>query len=117
MTPPRYVAAVLSCYTALPDTPDRPRKPDRVLALRLFTDQVDLATVKAAFVLATARRYFRTTQGPPLEPIHSLAYFLPVIRELIRDRVDPDYIEILKLRLASGFPKLGVPPLHRLIQW
>ena len=117
MTALQYVAAVLSCYVALPDTPDRPRKPDRALAHRLFADQIDLATVKGAFVLATARRYFRTTKGPPLEPIHSLAYFLPVIRELIRDQVDPDYIELMKARLASGFPDIGVPPLDVNIQW
>ena len=117
MTAQEFVTAVLSCYVALPDTPDRPRKPDRALAHRLFADHLDLATVKDAFVLATARRYFRTTTGPPLEPVHSLAYFVPVIRELTRTPPPPGYIDHLKGRLVSGFPKLGLPPLHFPIPW
>jgi len=111
MTAQEYVAAVLACYVALPDTPDRPRKPDRALAYTFFADHIDLATVKDALVLATARRYFRTTKGPPLELIHSLAYFVPAIRELTRTALPPGYIDHVKSRLASGFPKLGVPPL------
>jgi hypothetical protein len=117
MTAQEYVAAVLACYVALPDTPDRSRKPDRALAHRLFADHLDLATVKEAFLLATARRYFRTTKDPPLEPIHSLAYFVPVIRELTRTPLPPGYIDHVKGQLASGFPNLGIPPLHFPIPW
>ena len=117
MTAQEFVAAVLSCYVALPDTPDRPRKPDRALAHQLFHDRCDLATIQDAFVLAIARRTFRTTEGPSLEPIHSLAYFVPVIRELTRTPLPPGYINHAKDRLAAGFPKLGVPPLPIPIPW
>ena len=117
MTPGQYVAAVLACYVALPDTPDRPRKPDRQIAHQLAADNVDLATVKAALLLATARRYFRRTDAPPLEPVRSLAYFVPVIRELSRTPPDPAYLELVKARIASGFPRLGVPPLDLNLQW
>jgi hypothetical protein len=104
MTPRGYAAAVLHLYTRLPDTPDRPRRPDRALAAKLAADEVPLATVNAAFLLATARRRLRPQDAPPLEPVRSLHYFLPVIRELLRTPPDPAYIELLTARLRSGFP-------------
>ena len=115
--PRRYVATVLGCYIQLPHTPNRPRKNDRNLAGRLFNQKVPLAVVKAAFVLATSRRTFRPGNASPLEPIRSLAYFLPVIEELQRTPPDMLYIQLLKQRLHTGFPDLGVPALDPPIPW
>ena len=115
--PRRYVATVLECYVQLPHTPNRPRKNDRIIAGRFFNQKVPLDTVRAAFLLATSRRTFRPGNPSPLEPIRSLAYFLPVVEELQRTPPDPLYIHLLKLRLHTGFPNLGVPPLDPPIPW
>ncbi len=115
--PRRYVAMVLECYVQLPHTPNRPRKNDRILAGRLFNQKVPLDVVRAAFVLATSRRTFRPKYASPLEPIRSLAYFLPVLEELRRTPPDRLYIQLLKQRLHTGFPDLGVPPLDPPIPW
>jgi len=40
-------------------------------------------------VLAATRRLIRPTDAPPLGPIRSLAYFLPVIEEVLELRVSP----------------------------
>lgn len=113
----RYVSSVLECYILLPHTPKRPSKNDRWLALRLFRQKVPLETVKTAFVLATSRRTFRPMNAPHLEPIRSLAYFLPVVKEAQRTAPDQLYVDLLKQRLKTGFPNLGVPPLDPPIPW
>ena len=115
--PRRYVATVLECYVQLPHTPNRPRKNDRCLAKRLFNQEVPLDIVRAAFLLAISRRTFRPGNASPLEPIRSLAYFLPVIEELKRTPPDMLYIQLLKQRLHTGFPDLGVPALDPPIPW
>ena len=106
MTSRQFVAAVLQAYLAVPDTPDRLRPADRTLAAQLHDDGVALATVRAALLLATARRTFRDPSPGPLAPIRSLHYFLPVIKELGDSPPDPIYLKLLKMRLDSGFPNL-----------
>ncbi len=115
--PRRYVATVLEYYVQLPHTSNRPRKNDRCLAKRLFNQKVPLNIVRAAFILATSRRTFRPGNPSPLEPIRSLAYFLPVVEELQRTPPDRLYIQLLKQRLHTGSPDLGVPPLDPPIPW
>jgi hypothetical protein len=113
----QYVAAVLTCYIQLPHTPNRSSRNDRRLAHRLFDQKVPLDTVKAAFLLAVSRRTFRPKGAPPLEPIRSLAYFLPVIKELEHTPPDATFISLIRHRLLTGFPHLGVPPLSPPIPW
>lgn len=113
----RYVFDVLRCYVLLPHTPNLPSKNDHRIALQLFSLDVPLDAIKTAFVLAISRRTFRPPGASPLEPIRSLAYFLPVIRELQKTELDPVYIDLLKQRLETGFPDLGVPPLETPIPW
>ncbi len=90
MTPPgpdsdpaSYVAAVLIRYVELPETPMRASVPDPWQARRLFDRSLPLPVVESAFLLAALRRLVRPADGPPLSPIRSLAYFLPVIDELL----------------------------------
>jgi hypothetical protein len=113
----QYVQAVLDCYVQLPHTPNRPTKYDRRLAQSLCDQSLPLDTVKAAFLLATSRRTFRPKEAQPLEPIRSLAYFLPVLAELQRTPPDPVFVQLVKRRLDKGFPSLGVPPLDPPIPW
>lgn len=103
MTLNQYRAAVLHHYTALADTPAHPRTPDRQLASQLFFESVSIETIKAAFLLVTARRSTRAPTESPLPPIRSLHYFLPVIREIQAAPLDAAYLQLLEdhLRRAS----------------
>jgi hypothetical protein len=97
-----YRAAVLHLFTKLADTPPHPRGPDRRLAAALFAHGVPIETVKAAFLLATARRATSAAaRSQPLPPIRSLHYFLPVIREIQARPLDPAYLEMLMDRLRQ----------------
>jgi hypothetical protein len=97
-----YLRAVLAAYVALPDTPERPRHPDRTVAARLYDRRVPLATVTDALTLASARRTFRAPEAPALPPIRSLAYFLPVIDELLAHPLPNGYIEYLTAKLRRA---------------
>ena len=78
-----YVAAVLAFYLDLPDTPLRASMQDQGQARYLLERGVPLRTVESALLLASLRRLMRPAVVPPLPPIRSLAYFLPVIDELL----------------------------------
>lgn len=113
----QYVADLLRCYILLPHTPNRPSRNDRRIATQLFNHHVPIDVINTAFVLAISRRSFRPPDVPPLEPIRSLAYFLPVVNEVQMSAPDSIYIDLLKQRLETGFPDLGVPPLESSISW
>ena len=72
------------------------RKPDRAFALALLARGVSLDAVENAFLLAAARRIVRRTDAPPLGVIRSLAYFGPVIDEVLESPVSPDYYRYLR---------------------
>lgn len=96
---PDYVRAVLAAYVALADTPDRPRPPDRTLAAQLYDREIPLQLVRDALILAYARRTLRPPEAPPLPPVRSLYYFLPVIEELLKKPLPNMYIDYLKAKL------------------
>jgi len=81
MTEQQYVARILDNYRRLPDTATAVRSADRDLARRLYLDGVPLALVLVAFRVAISRRRARPHDAPPLQPIRSLHYFLPVLEE------------------------------------
>ena len=91
---------MLDAYRATPGTCGVVRKPDRVLAVQLFERGVPLAAVENALVLAAARRLIRPADAPPLGMIRSLAYFPPVIDEVLTSHVSEDYYQYLRHRLA-----------------
>jgi hypothetical protein len=95
-----YVQRVLDAYRSTPGTCGAVRKPDRVLATRLFERGVPLAAVENAFVLAAARRLVRPADAPALGAIRSLAYFLPVIDEVLGLQVSAAYFQHLRHRLS-----------------
>jgi hypothetical protein len=96
-----YVAAVLTVYLDLPDTPLRPSPMDRSLASRLHQQAVPLPLVESALLLATLRRLSRSAELPPLPKIRSLAYFLPVIAELQQQPLPDGYLDYLRLKLRK----------------
>jgi hypothetical protein len=95
-----FVETVLALYRNLPDTPRRHSRYDRLLAAQLHQQHVPLPLIEAAFLLATARRLFRDPSYPPLSPIRSLHYFLPLIEELLHQPPAPSYIDYLRQKLA-----------------
>ena len=105
MTPvagPAYVAAVVAMYVDLPDTPIRANAQDRWVARKLNEDGVPLPTIESALLLASLRRRIRPEGLPPLPPIRSLAYFQPVIAELLQQSLPDGYCDYLRLKLRSA---------------
>ena len=94
-----YVRQALDAYRKTPGTMGTVRRPDRVLASQLHQRGVPLAAVENALVLAATRRLIRPTGAPPLGTVRSLAYFLPVIDEVLELRVSPDYFQYLRQKL------------------
>src|SRR5262249_34413852 len=88
-----------------PGTCGAVRKPDRMFALQLFARGIPLAVVENAMVLACARRLARPTDAAPLGVIRSLAYFSPVIEEVLGLGVNDAYFQYLRQRL-SRVPRL-----------
>ena len=94
-----YVLRVLEAYRKTPGTMGTVRRPDRTLAAQLFQRGVSLTVIENALVLAAARRLIRRADAPPLGTVRSLAYFLPVIEEVLELRVSPSYFEYLRQKL------------------
>jgi hypothetical protein len=99
--PALYVAAVLTLYVDLPDTPLRASVPDQRQARIWFDRGVPLEVVETALLLACLRRTVRPTDVPPLPRIRSLAYFQPVIEELREHPVADGYLQYLRLKLRG----------------
>ena len=97
-----YVDKLLELYLGLPDTPSRTSRYDRQLAYKLYQQNVSLETVEAALLLGSARRIFRDPSYPPLGPIRSLHYFLPLIQEVIATHLPQTYVQYLRHKLASA---------------
>src|SRR5258708_16929335 len=95
-----FVHRVLETYRKTPGTMGTVRRPDRVLAAQLYQRGVSVSVIENAFVLAATRRLIRPADAPPLATIRSLAYFLPVIEEVLELRVSPDYFQYLRHTLT-----------------
>lgn len=95
-----YVRRVLEAYRMAPGTCGAIRGPDRLLAAQLHQRGVPLEAVENALILAAARRLTRPAGAPPLGVIRSLAYFSPVIDEVMDLHVDPEYFRHLRKRVA-----------------
>src|SRR6516165_7511835 len=87
----QYVHIVLSLYQQLPETPALPSSRDRIQAYQLQQRKLPLTLIETAFLLGSLRRLLRPPNAPALSPIHSLAYFAPVIEELLNNPVPDTY--------------------------
>ena|SRR5713226_8153936 len=101
-----YIRQVLEAYRKTPGTTGTVRRPDRMLAAQLYQRGVAVSVIENAFVLAATRRLMRPADAPPLGAIRSLAYFLPVIEEVLSLRVSPDYFQFLRHKLER------LPPIR-----
>ena len=86
----------------MPGTTGRVHRPDRTVAAQLYERGVPLMVIENAFVLAAARRLIRPAGPPELGTIRSLAYFLPVIDEVLSLRVHPDYFRYLRQKIERA---------------
>jgi len=103
-----YRQAVLDLYRTMPETPARPNRADQLCADELFRRGVPLAIVEAALLLACARRAGRDPGVPPLAPIRSLRYFLPVIDEITAlPTLSPTYIQYCRRTLRSKLKQIS----------
>jgi hypothetical protein len=100
-----YLRHVLDAYRRTPGTCGAIRKPDRTFALQLFARGIPVAVVENALVLACARRLARPTDAAPLGVIRSLAYFSPVIDEVLGLGVNDAYFRHLRQRVARFLQK------------
>jgi hypothetical protein len=98
-TPGAYVAAVVMWYVDLPETPLSASLQDHRQARRLHDRGIPLRIVESALLLGSLRRLIRPADLPPLPPIRSLAYFQPVIDELLVHPMPDSYLEYLRLKL------------------
>ena len=98
-----YLRELLGAYRVTPGTSGRVRRPDRLLADQLYERGVPLLVAQHALVLGAARRLSRPADAPPLAPIRSLAYFTPVIDELLAADPDPEYFLYLRHKLERLF--------------
>ena len=96
-----YATQLLRQYRCLPGTCGRILRADRRLALALHDRGVQLGVVEDAFVLAVARRRFRS-DACTLEPIRSLHYLLPLIEERLNTPPEPGYLRYLRHKLHEG---------------
>ena len=99
-----YTRQVLEAYRKTPGTTGTVRRVDRMLAAQLCQRGVAVTVIENALVLAAARRLLRPADAPPLGTIRSLAYFVPVIEEVLGLQVSPDYFQYLRHKLERVAP-------------
>jgi hypothetical protein len=99
-----FIRRVLEAYRKTPGTIGTVRRPDRVLAAQLYQRGISVSVVENAFVLAATRRLIRPVDSPPLAAIRSLAYFLPVIEEVLALHVSQEYFDYLRHKLERITP-------------
>ncbi|HWS97457.1 MAG TPA: hypothetical protein VN620_13405, partial [Candidatus Methylomirabilis sp.] len=103
MTEQAYIQILRSIYLHLPNTYHHFSRSDRRLASTLYQRGFSLDLVRSALFLATARRLARNPVEPPLPPVRSLHYFLPVLEEIKLQPLPSGYVQYLesKVRAAS----------------
>jgi hypothetical protein len=83
-------ACVRSCFTTA----------DEVLARQWFHSAVPLDRIRQAILLGCARKYVAWRNNPGIqEPISTLCYFSPIIEEIAKQKLNPDYWEFLRGRI------------------
>ena len=108
-----YIQKVLSAYRQTPGTAGVIRRPDRLLAAQLYARGVPLRAVENALVLAASRRLLRPAEAPPLGTIRSLAYFLPLIDEVLELALSQDYFRYLRSKIAEFYANASKAPTSR----
>ncbi len=101
----QFVQKVLEAYRQTPGTTGQVHRSDRLLASQLQQRGVPWQAVENALVLAAARRLLRPAHAPPLTMVRSLAYFLPVIEEVLELKVSQDYFQYVHRKLQQFYSR------------
>jgi hypothetical protein len=107
-----YVAAVVMAYVELPETPLSASLQDQRQARRLHDRGIPLRIVESALLLGSLGRLIRPADLPSLPPIRSLAYFQPVIDELLVHPMPENYLDYLRLKL-NRFAARSASPVQK----
>ena len=83
-----FVRRVLDAYRRTLATTGHIRLADRRLARELHARGVTVQTVDDALLLASVRRFARPLPSGPPPTVRSLAYFLPIVEELLATAID-----------------------------
>src|SRR5258708_18081133 len=94
-----YVGKVLSLYLELPETPLRTNLYDQKCAAELQFRSVPLDLIDAAVLLGSLRRLLRPPGALTLSPSRSMAYFQPVIDELLACPLSDNYVGYLRTKM------------------
>ena len=105
MTQHEYVQKILDAYRRMPGATGVLRRNDRVLAAQLYGREIPLLAVENAILLAAARRIYRPPDAPPLQPVRSLYYVLPVLDEVLAAHVSQDYYRYVRFKLDQALNK------------
>ena len=107
-----FIQKVLTAYRQTPGTTGTIRRSDRLVAAQLYARGVPLRAVENALVLAASRR-LRPAGALPLGTIRSLAYFLPVVDEVLALNLSQDYFRYLRSKIACSCSNASDPPTDR----
>lgn len=73
---------------------------DEVLARQWFHAAVPLDRIRQAILLGCARKYVAWRNNPAVQgPISTLHYFTPILEEIAKQKLDPDYWGFLHSRI------------------
>jgi hypothetical protein len=73
---------------------------DAILARRWYHAAVPLERIGQAILLGCARKYVAWRNNPAVQgPISALRYFEPILEEIGKQKLDPDYWTYLRLRI------------------
>jgi len=73
---------------------------DEILARRWFNTSVPLDRIEQAILLGCARKYVAWRNNQAVQgPISSLRYFEPILEEIGKQKLDPDYWTYLRFRI------------------
>lgn len=79
----RFILKVLQFYQRAPGTPGRTTQQDIAIACEFAERGFSFETVRLGIALAVVRRRMRDRDARALQPIRSLAYFVPSIAEAV----------------------------------
>lgn len=111
--PDVFVLAILELYSQLPDTPESASPADEACVRRLYQRRIPFGVIEAALLLGSLRRRCRPPDATPLAGIRSLAYFQPIIEELLHTPVSESYRATLRLKMQR---LCGPAETHKRIQ-
>lgn len=109
-----YVSKILTLYLELPETPLRTTLHDQKRAVEFQLRGVPLDLIEAALLLGSLRRLLRPPGALPLSPIRSLAYFQPVIDELISSPLSNSYVGYLRNKMKPFTGKKFTESMEKL---